>query len=643
MADLKVNVLVDGADKAKGDISSLGTAGDQASGGMGKLGTAAAVGGTALIALGTASILAFQDLGITVGKFSAATGISATESSKLIEVAGDLGIGTDVLQKSVIKMTQGLGPAGDGLKEFGITAEKNSDGTVNLSETLIKATGVINGISDPLKKAEAQAAVFGKGYGKMAELTTMSSDQLREALAGVSDAKIFDDEKVNKAKDLRSGFDAIKDAGENLLLTIGNALAPVIASLATTLGSVLEKVSPLAEAIGGLLAAALELIGPLLEGVLAILGPIIKALTAMVDAVTSVVSGIRDAFTEDVTATIDMSAIEGAIKVQGEAKESAEDLAAAQEEEAAAAKEAEAAHKDLVKSLEANLKASQELLNLNRAAADADFAVRDAADSYAETLDALNDKIAAASSSLREQRAAYREVVESAAALADRTAELRVKQDEANGVTTTAAQKQDIWNASMVAAAAQASGPARQAIVDYVAAANGIPENKATAISAAIEAGDIAEVNRLLAEASKDRAAAVKVDLDVNAVYQATATLDQIAKDRIAKFGISIGGGGKAFAGGTQDAPGGINLIGDDPRTQGSGELVVTPKGGTVRSSQETAAILRDAASGGSGATYVDQSTTVHHWPPGVSPDALIKAERRKDRRGSGFGVLGAA
>lgn len=631
MADLKVNVITDGVDKAKGEISSLGGAGDSASGGIGKLGTAAVVGAEALIALGTKSILAFEDLGITVGKFSAATGISNKESSKLIEVAGDLGIGSDLLQKSVIKMTAGLGPAGDGLKEFGITAVKNADGTTNLSETLIAATGVINGIKDPLKRAEAQAAVFGKGYGKMAELTTMSSDQLREALAGVSDAKIFDDEKVNKAKDLRTGFDSIKDSAENVLLIIGNALAPVVTKLAVILGDVLEKVSPLAEAIGGLLASALELIGPLLEGVLKILGPIIEGLSKLIEGVTKVVDGIHDAFTEDVTATVDMTGVKEAIKVQGEAKESAEDLAAAQEEEAAAAKEAEDAHKALVKSLEENLKASQKLLNLNRAAADADFAVRDATDSYAQTLEDLTGKIEAASSSLREQKAAYREVVVSATELADRTVDLRVKQDEANGVTTTAAAKQDLWNQSMVKASAQASGPARQAIIDYIATANGIPAEKVTDIKAAVEAGDLAKAESLINGASRDRTAAVKVDVDADKVYKATATLDEIAKDRIAKFGIVLQG-----SGGTQKAFAGGGSTGDGPATFGEDgpEIAEPPAGTKITGAAQTRA--RQGKEAGTGRTVIDRSTTNHYWPVGVSADKLAKAQRQLERRGLG-------
>lgn len=633
MGDLKVNVLTSGVDKARAEISGLGGAGEEASGGIGKMGAAAVVGAGALIALGTKSIMAFEDLGLTVGKFAAATGISATESSKLIEVAGDLGIGTDTLQKGVINMTKALGPAGDGLRQFGIEAIKNKDGTVNLSETLVEAAGKISAIQDPLKKTEAQSAVFGKSFGKMAELTGMSADQLREKMGQVSDAKIFDDDKINKAKDLRDGFDTIKDAGEDLFLTIGTALAPVVAELAKKIGAILEKVLPLASAIGDLLVAALEAVGPVIDGLLTILGPVIAGLQKVLGFVTDIVSGIHDAFTENVTGELAPGLAETA-SAAAEAKKKSDELAEAQAAEAEATKEQEAAHKDLVKELEANLQAAQKLLNLNRASADADFAVRDAADNYADTLAGLNDKILAASSSLRDQQAAYREVVKSATELADRTVDLRVKQDEANGVTTTAAQKQDLWNASMVDAAAQASGPARQAIVDYIATANGIPANKATAISAALEAGDIEEVNRLINEASKDRAAAVTVDVDSNAVQQANKTLDDIAKDRIAKFGVSVGGGTKAFAGGTDDAPGGIALVGDDPRNQGSGELVETPKGGKIRSMQETAALLRDAANGGASAGYVDQSVTNNYWPPGVSPDTLVKAQRRTSRRG---------
>lgn len=655
MADLKVKVLTDGVDKAKGEISSLGGAGNEAEGGISKMGAAAVVGAGALIALGTKSIMAFEDLGLTVGKFSAATGISATESSKLIEVAGDLGIGTDTLQKGVINMTKALGPAGDGLRQFGIEAIKNKDGTVNLSETMVEAAGKISQIQDPLKKTEAQAAVFGKSFGKMAELTGMSADELRKKMGQVSDAKIFDEDKVNKAKDLRDGFDTIKDAGENLFLTIGTALAPVVAELAQKIGGILEKVLPLASAIGDLLVAALEALGPVIDGILTILGPVITGLKAVLGAVTDIVSGLHDAFTEDVTATIDMTGVKEATETK---KAAAEEVAAATKKEtdatlaasqalqfhkddAAAATEAEKAYTDRLnnatKALEADRAAQEALSNAFRVASDKTYAVRDAADAYAKSVGELGQKIEDAKGDQATIDRAYRDTTSSAADLANKTVDLAINQAELDGKTLSAAQKLDGFNLSMLQSAATATGPLRQSIIDYIASTNGIPAEKATAISAAVEAGDLATAIGLINDASKARTVALKTDADDASLAEVGRKLDEITKDRIAKVGVVISGNGgssKVFAGGTDDAPGGIALVGDDPRQQGSGELILSPKGGKIRSAQETAQILRDASGGNDGAGYVDQSTTVNYWPPGVSPDTLVKAQRRTSRRG---------
>src|SRR4051812_35541124 len=73
-----------------------------AAGGMGKAVNSAvsalasptgiAAAGAAITGVAVKSVKAFEQLGLTVGKFSDATGIATEDASKLVEVVSDLGI-----------------------------------------------------------------------------------------------------------------------------------------------------------------------------------------------------------------------------------------------------------------------------------------------------------------------------------------------------------------------------------------------------------------------------------------------------------------------------------------------------------------------------------------------------------------------
>lgn len=300
MANPNIKVTITADDNASKKLKNLDDQVGKTEGGMGKLGKAAAVGGAALVALGIKSVMAFEDLGLTVGKFADATGATTEEASRLIEVAGDIGISSETLQSSIGKMSKQLGANEEAFKSYGIEVAKNADGTTNVNETFLASVDAINAIQDPLKKAEVAAKVFGKGYQGMAELLGKSSDEIREDLAAVSDAKVFDDKKVKDARDMREAFDSIVDAGQDLILTIGKSLAPVITKLAPILVKVVEAAAPAAEALGEVLVSALEVLGPIIEGLLPVIQQLAKALTLLSDVVgkfkpTGLTKGIEEA------------------------------------------------------------------------------------------------------------------------------------------------------------------------------------------------------------------------------------------------------------------------------------------------------------------------------------------------------------
>ena len=214
--------------KLKAATSGLGDVVSSAAGALlspaGLAAGAAAVGGAAVKAVG-----AFEDLGLTIGKVRDSTGLTADAASRWVEVADDAGVSTESFTKNVGFMEKAIGTNKEAFTEWGVEVVKAKDGTTDVNATLLNAIQTINAIEDPVKKNAAGLAIFGKGWKDMSELIGEGSVKLKSDLASVQASKVFTDADIGTARDVRDGFDAIKDAGEGLFLTLGKGLAPAVA------------------------------------------------------------------------------------------------------------------------------------------------------------------------------------------------------------------------------------------------------------------------------------------------------------------------------------------------------------------------------------------------------------------------------
>ena len=190
------------------------------------------------------------------------------------------------------------------------------------------------------------------------------------------------------------------------------------------------------------------------------------------------------------------------------------------------------------KALQDAAKALEEQIDAQRSAADAGYAMRDAQDAFAESIDGVGKALQEAGGDSRKIDKVYRDVASSAADVADATQRVYEEQAKASGTTITATEKIDIWNQAMLNSAETAKGPARTAILDFIAASEGISPEKTTEIKALVDAGKIEEAMILLTEVSKTRAVALVATADVE---QANADLDIVAnKPRSARITTTV-------------------------------------------------------------------------------------------------------
>jgi hypothetical protein len=337
-------------------------------------GAAAASAGAALVAFGVKSVKAFQDTALAAGKFADATGIAVEDASRLVEVAGDIGIESGAVEGALLKMNKALADGKGAFAEYGVEIVKTKSGLTDSNATFVNALTTIGAIEDPTLRAKAAQEVFGKSYASVARLMEMSAGDLKAALAGVSDEQAITDAENANAEKFEATMDNLKDKLDGVTLSVGGGLVPALTDLADAVAG-FDDAARKAGASGGLgdvLRAAWENSGgyDLIDG----LGRIGNLLGDSGDEV------------EDFGGRMEYYAS----RVKAAAQETASSTRT-EEEANEAREEAERLTKAVTTAVDARRKAEQDLRNELLAAIDKNYAYRVAVDDAEEALSEYNE------------------------------------------------------------------------------------------------------------------------------------------------------------------------------------------------------------------------------------------------------------
>lgn len=212
----------------------------------------AAAGAIATFAI--SGVNAFKDLALEASKFAASTGLAVDDASRWMEVAGDLGVNADTIQTAIGKMNKELAGNPNLLKKLGDDVIYAKDGTLDANATFLNLIERLKNIKDPAEKAKEGARLFGKGWQEMSVLIEEGAGKLKESLASVSEAKVIDQEEVEKAKRLRDALDNLKGIGEDLALTLGQNLIPILEKMIW----LMEKFATISRGAGGVVELTTE-------------------------------------------------------------------------------------------------------------------------------------------------------------------------------------------------------------------------------------------------------------------------------------------------------------------------------------------------------------------------------------------------
>ena len=174
---------------------------------------AAAVAGT-LVAAGYAvkkaldatvgTMVAYAD---QVRSVQQSTGMSAEESSKLIQVLDDMKVSYDELQKVI---------------------QKNGDQFDYSVEGLAKMSDEYRSLTDAQDKAKFMQERFGKSWISFVETMEQGGKKIRAAGDGVSENLILDQRAVDSAREYEQQVDNLGDSFRGLAISAGSDLLPAL-------------------------------------------------------------------------------------------------------------------------------------------------------------------------------------------------------------------------------------------------------------------------------------------------------------------------------------------------------------------------------------------------------------------------------
>jgi len=194
--------------------------------------TFAIAAGASIATFATKAVKDFYNLSIEAGKFADSTGLGVEQASRMIEVAGDMGIEAGTIETALGRMNRALGTSPDKFKELGVEIGYTTGGAIDANETFLNVIDRLNSISDPAERARVASELLGKGWQSMGELIAGGSDKLRKSLEEVSDAKVVNEQELENSRRLREQMDELGDKFSDIASQIGTDLIPALIGLA---------------------------------------------------------------------------------------------------------------------------------------------------------------------------------------------------------------------------------------------------------------------------------------------------------------------------------------------------------------------------------------------------------------------------
>lgn len=294
--ELSVNdsKLIKGLQQALTRLKSLGSGLQSIGSGMQALGTRTLAVGAGIVTPLLAAAKSFAEIGDALDKMSARTGISVEALSELGHAAQLSGASMEDVEGAIRRMQRTLAEARSGSKTalealaaLGLTVEDLQALSPDEQFALIGAR--LNAIQDPAQRAAAAMEVFGRsGTNLLPMLGDLGQLRAEARRLGV----VMSTEDAQAAAALNDGLDRLWATLRSLVVTVGSALAPLLAEWAGRMQELVASARNWLSQNQGLVTSILQL-GVSLLGIgaaLTALGGTLSALSTAFGAFASVAS-----------------------------------------------------------------------------------------------------------------------------------------------------------------------------------------------------------------------------------------------------------------------------------------------------------------------------------------------------------------
>lgn len=438
---------------------------------------AAAAAGAALVAFGAKSVAAYTDGALAAGKFADATGMTTEEASRLAEVAGDIGVDMGMLE-GAIRRVNGAASTG-ALEAYGIQIAETKDGAYDATGTFLNTVEAIGKISNAADREVAAKKLMGKSWAELAELTTMSAEEMRQAMADVSDTQVFDDSDVAQAREYRAAMDELNDAAQKVVLTTGRALTPAVSDLADAVGNLTGALD--GGGAGGLLGTMMDF-GLPMDNVAESLKEVSSgALTfgEVARLTASWIPGVGEAAERWTDKNEKLGGVlEFVTEKSGEQTTATEDLTDATDDGTTSTGEYVSKIEALATALDEAREAEKEAHDQRKNLADLNLEIESATDAYQDSLAELGGTLLDTKASSEDVETAQRNARDAAIDLAETYAEQKIASGDARDSNTLM-----IESLGYMAATLDPNSPLRKALESYIVDLRAIPTNITTTVN----------------------------------------------------------------------------------------------------------------------------------------------------------------
>lgn len=243
MAQNEVKILINAVDNASATLKKVG-------GGLDDMKTAVAAASAAVAALTAAYMVANKVFDETIGvmvdyaeqvrDLSRITGMTAEETSQLIQVADDLKVEYGTLKQAARLMAQ--------------------DGLVPNIETLAQLSDQYLAIQDPMARSEWAVKNLGRSYQEMTKILEAGGAALREAAAGQPGGLILSQEDLDNAREYEKALDNLNDKVLAVKVSIGSKLIPILNDLIAPTKYATTATLDLSKAMGSISQAEADIV-----------------------------------------------------------------------------------------------------------------------------------------------------------------------------------------------------------------------------------------------------------------------------------------------------------------------------------------------------------------------------------------------